>query len=92
MAVENLAVDEITEPIYVKTEDGKEAYRMFILLDKKEAHKANLKDDYKQICDFALESKKDESISEWINTSLEKTYVRVADEYKEQSFQYNWIK
>jgi peptidyl-prolyl cis-trans isomerase SurA len=92
MAIENLNVNEITEPIYVKTEDGKEAYRMFILLDKKEAHKANLTDDYKKICDFALENKKDESISEWINTSLLKTYVHISDKYKDQSFQYNWVK
>lgn len=92
MAIENLKVNEITEPIYVKTEDGKEAYRMFTLLGRKEAHKANLKDDYKKICDYALENKKEESISKWINTSLKKTYVRISDEYKDQSFQYNWIK
>lgn len=92
VAVEGLEVEEISEPIYVKMEDGKEAYRIFRLQDRLEAHQANLKDDYKMIRDLALEKKKDEVIAEWINTSLLKTYVRIADEYKSQAFQYNWVK
>ena len=73
-------------------EDGKEAYRMFILLDRKELHQVNLIDDYKKIRDLALESKKDESIEKWIAKSLEKTYVRVSELYKSEDFQYNWLK
>jgi len=92
IAVENLEVGDISEPSYVKMEDGKEAYRVYLLLDKTSAHTANLKDDYKQIRDLALEHKKDETISEWINTSLEKTYVRLNDDFSSLGFQYNWVK
>jgi len=92
IAVENLEVGDISEPSYVKMEDGKEAYRVYLLLDKTSAHTANLKDDYKQIRDLALEHKKDETISEWINTSLEKTYVRLNDNFSSLGFQYNWVK
>ena len=91
-AIENLETDEITEPIYLKMEDGKEAYRMFLLLDRKLAHQVNLVDDYKKIRDLALEDKKDKSIEEWINKSLEKTYIRVSDSFKSDDFQYNWLK
>ena len=67
VAIENLDVNEITEPIFVKMEDGKEAYRMFVLLNRKQQHQVNLVDDYKRIRDLALESKKDKSIEEWIS-------------------------
>ena len=92
LAVEQLEVNEISEPSYVKLDDGKEAFRLFKLLSKAEAHKVNFKDDYKMIRDMALEQKKDEAISEWINTSLLKTYVRINEAYKELDFQYNWLK
>ena len=91
-AIENLEIEAISQPIYLKMDDGKEAYRMFILLDRKELHQVNLIDDYKKIRDLALESKKDKSIEKWISKSLEKTYVRVNELYKSQDFQYNWIK
>ena len=92
LAVEQLEVNEISEPSYVKLDDGKEAFRLFKLLSKAEAHKVNFKDDYKMIRDMALEQKKDETISEWINTSLLKTYVRINEAYKVLDFQYNWLK
>lgn len=92
IVVEQLKVNEISEPIYVKLDDGKEAFRLFKLLSKSEAHKVNFKDDYKMIRDMALEQKKDEAISEWINTSLSKTYVRINEAYKVLNFQYNWLK
>ena len=92
VAIENLDVNEITEPLFVKMEDGKEAYRMFVLLNRKQQHQVNLVDDYKRIRDLALESKKDKSIEEWISKSLEQTYVRVHKSYKSDLFQYNWLK
>lgn len=92
IAIEGLEEGDITEPIYIKMDDGKEAYRVFRLLSKKEAHTANLKDDYKKIYDLALEDKKNKSVEDWTKTALEKTYVRIADAYKNQSFQYPWIK
>lgn len=92
LAVEQLEVNEISEPSYVKLDDGKEAFRLFKLLSKAEAHKVNFKDDYKMIRDMALDQKKDEAISDWINTSLSKTYVRINEAYKVLDFQYNWLK
>ena len=92
LAVEQLEVNEISEPSYVKLDDGKEAFRLFKLISKSEAHKVNFKEDYKMIRDMALEQKKDEAISEWINTSLLKTYVRINEAYKVLDFQYNWLK
>ena len=92
LVIEQLEVNEISEPNYVKLDNGKEAFRLFKLLSKTDAHQVNFKDDYKMIRDMALETKKDETISEWINSSLLKTYVRINEKYKELNFQYNWLK
>ncbi|MDA8934572.1 peptidylprolyl isomerase [Flavobacteriales bacterium] len=92
VAIENIDVNEITEPLFVKMEDGKEAYRMFVLLNRKQQHQVNLVDDYKRIRDLAIESKKDKSIEEWISKSLEQTYVSVHKSYQSDLFQYNWLK
>ena len=92
MAIENLEVNEITDPLFVKMEDGKEAYRIFVLLDRKKQHQVNLVDDYKRIRDLALESKKDKSIEQWISKSLEQTYVRLHKSYQSNLLQYNWLK
>ena len=91
-AIENLEVDAITEPLYLKMEDGKEAFRMFMVLDRKDQHQVNLIDDYKKIRDLALESKKDESIEKWINKSLDITYVRIHESFESEEFHYNWLK
>ena len=91
-AIENLDANAISEPIYLKMEDGKEAYRMFMVIERKDQHQVNLIDDYKKIRDLALESKKDESIAKWINKSLEKTYVRVNEAFSSEDFHYNWLK
>lgn len=90
--VEPMKVGDISLANYLKSEDGKESYTIYKLFSRKEAHKANLKDDYKKIRDLALESKKDVSIAEWINTSLLKTYVRISDQHESLAFQYNWLK
>tara|TARA_B100000767_G_scaffold147524_1_gene138990 strand:- start:728 stop:2095 length:1368 start_codon:yes stop_codon:yes gene_type:complete len=92
VAIENLNVNEITDALFVKMDDGKEAYRMFVLLNRKQQHQVNLVDDYKRIRDLALESKKDKSIEEWISKSLEQTYVSVHKSYQSDLFQYNWLK
>ena len=91
-AIEYLNPDDITAPLYLKMEDGKEAYRMFVLISRKQQHQVNLVDDYKRIRDLALESKKDKSIEKWISKSLERTYVRVDESYQSEDFQYNWLK
>lgn len=92
ISIESMNIGDISSANYVKSEDGKESYTIYKLLSRKEAHEANLSDDYKKIRDLALEFKKDKSITEWINSSLLKTYVRISDQHQSLAFQYNWLK
>ena len=41
-----MQVGELSEPVPMKTDDNKDAYRLLYLKRKTAPHKANLKDDY----------------------------------------------
>ncbi len=91
-AIEGLEMDEISIPMYVKTKDGKEAYRILFIKNRKEKHIANLKDDYQRIQGMALNEKKSEVMKTWANQMILETFVHISDEYKALKYNYNWIK
>jgi peptidyl-prolyl cis-trans isomerase SurA len=91
MSIEGMEVGALSAPIYLKMPDGKEAYRLLLLRSRKEAHIANLKDDYKRIYDAALADKQEIALHEWVSEKLVKTYVKIDPSYISPYFQYNWI-
>ncbi|MCF0205999.1 MAG: peptidylprolyl isomerase, partial [Bacteroidales bacterium] len=61
-------------------------------LDVKE-HKANLKDDYQELQNIALDDKNSKLIDNWVKSKVKEIYVRVDDEYKDCTFNVDcWIK
>ena len=91
LEIEKLNENEITQPLYVKLDNGKEAYRLFKLIKRINSHKANLKDDYKKISQMALEKKKNDVISKWIEDEIKKTHIYIDDKFKSFKLQYNWL-
>ena len=73
---------EYTTPKRYSQMDGSTAYRFFYLNAEKEAHKANLKDDYQKIQNLALEKKQEESVLEWVDSYKKGVYVWIDDKYK----------
>lgn len=90
--IDGLSIEEICEPSFFREPDGKEGYRLVRLLDKTEAHIADLKTDYQRLQNVALQEKKDKEVQKWIEEKLSKTYVRVNNDYFNCNFQRNWIK
>tara|TARA_B100000683_G_scaffold119042_1_gene117039 strand:+ start:8420 stop:9748 length:1329 start_codon:yes stop_codon:yes gene_type:complete len=60
--------------------DGMKAYRIIKIMKKIEEHKANLIDDFNQINDAALNSKKQKKISEWVDKKISNTYIRLSED------------
>ena len=60
--------------------DGMKAYRIIKINRKIDEHKANLVDDFSQINDVALNTKKQNKISEWIEQKISNTYIRLTDD------------
>ncbi|HNW88897.1 MAG TPA: peptidylprolyl isomerase [Bacteroidales bacterium] len=90
--IEKMKVGDISDPVIFTNEDGQQAYRMLKLKSRTEPHKANLKDDYPQIQNLALQIKQNQAISKWINNKSQNTFINISDNYKDCNFKYSWIR
>ncbi len=88
--IEKMEVGEISDPVPMKTEDQKDAYRLLKLIKRTPPHRANLKDDYSKIQEWALQDKQKRIVDEWINDKAAKTYIRIVDRYKKCDFTNDW--
>lgn len=91
-ALENMKKGEISEPVFFRTQDDKEGYRLVKLNNRIEAHVANLQTDYQRIQNVALTQKKQKVMTDWIDDKLRTTYVRVNNDYLQCEFRRDWIK
>jgi len=88
--VEKMEVGELSNPVPMKTEDQKDAYRLLLLKEKREPHRASLEQDYSKIQEWALQDKQRRIVDEWINEKARKTYIRIIDHYKDCTFANEW--
>lgn len=88
--IEKLAIGELSDPVPMKTEDGKDAYRLLLLKQKTTPHQANIKEDYNRIQGWALEKKKKKAVDDWIRGKSQKAFVNISDEYSDCTFKFNW--
>jgi len=80
-AIENLKPGEITETMETTDEKGEVRYQLIKVVTKTEPHRANLKEDYSRIQNFAKAGKKNEYINNWVEDKIRSTYIRVDKEY-----------
>lgn len=90
VVVNKLQVGEVSDPVPMKTKNGKDAYRLLIIKKKTTAHKANLKDDYALIQQWTMQKKRQEAINKWIDDKSTKAYVNISEEYRDCDFQFDW--
>ena len=90
--IDKMDIGEISNPVPMKTEEKKDAYRILLLKGKTQPHEANLADDYTIIREWALQDKKMRTIDEWIDNKAQNTYVRIIDEYRTCAFDHDWGK
>ena len=73
-------------------DDGKKAYRIIKITRKLEEHSANLIDDFSLINDAALNEKKQQKISEWVDKNITTTYIRFDYDYNNCDVLKKWKK
>ena len=88
--IEKMSENEISAPMIIQTEDGLKAYRLVKLRKKTIAHTANLIDDYDKIRNVALSEKKQETINDWLEEKIAKTYIKLGDSLKDCTFDHKW--
>ena len=90
VVVNKLQVGQVSDPVPMKTKNGKDAYRLLIIKKKTTPHRANLKDDYAVIQQWTMQSLRQEAINKWIDDKSKKAYVKIADDYCDCEFDFDW--
>lgn len=86
-------VNEISEPFKTLDDKQRPVYKIVKLLNKTSAHTANLRDDYVELSDMYMASKKEKRMDEWIREKQMGTYVRIDPTYMNCNFKYKgWVK
>lgn len=88
--IDKMKPGEISGSVPYTTEDGTQAYRVLYLKTRTDPHKANMKEDYNKIQEWALDNKKAKVISKWIELKSKTAYIRLGDKFKNCDFKYNW--
>lgn len=90
--VSSLKLNEITEPFYDETDKGLKMFKIILMKDKVDAHKANFVKDYVKIQRMALQKKQQETLEKWNKSHVSDTYVKINEENQKCEFKYNWSK
>lgn len=90
--VDQLKVGELSDPVPMKTQEGKDAFRLLMIRHKTEPHIANMREDYSRIQNWALQQKRQEAIDKWIASKSRSAYINIIDEFSECPFEFTWLK
>ena len=89
--ISTISVGSIIKPIYIKLENGAEAYRIIKLVDKKDEHIANLDDDYVFLKNYCFQLEKEEVLKDWYQKNLPKLHVQFTNKSVEHDFYKNLL-
>jgi peptidyl-prolyl cis-trans isomerase SurA len=82
-AIFDLKPKGISKPILMTMPDGQKGYRLVQLNSITKPHKANLKEDFDKIANFAKESKKNEYFLKWLKKKRSETFIQVTTMFNE---------
>lgn len=89
--IDKLKVGEVSQPVVMETEDGRQAYRLLYLKTRTLPHRATLDEDYDRIKEWAMREKQDEVFREWLNKKARKSFIRINDKFLDCEFQIDWV-
>lgn len=90
--IDKQEVEDISEPVIMQYPDGSQAYRIIKLIERTDPHRANLQDDYQLIQEMARNELSQKSIDDWVNSAVNRTYIKVDDAFNSCIFDYAWKK
>ena len=91
--IAKMNINEISKPFQTLDDKQRPVYKIIKLLNKTDAHKANMRDDYVELSNQYLASKKEKTMDKWIRDKQSGTYVHIDDTYLNCNFKYKgWMK
>ncbi len=90
----DMNLNEISKPFEtIDMENQQQIYKIVMLTNKIEAHKADLQNDYQTLAEMYLTKKKEETLQKWIAERQSQTYIRIDNTYANCNFNFDhWIK
>ncbi|MCB0819551.1 MAG: peptidylprolyl isomerase [Bacteroidetes bacterium] len=89
-AIDKLKVGEMSDPVPLREGEKKTAYRVLMLKERTEPHKANLKDDYQRILQAAEAAKREKLVNEWIHRKRQGFFINIDPLYDNCVFENDW--
>ncbi len=83
---------DISDPILVTGDDGKQSYAVYRLDNRLPAHAANMKDDYEVFKQVSESRAKQTETDKWLKKKIASTYVKFDAEYASCKMQFPWPK
>ena len=90
--VNDLKQGEISKVFLDKERAGAKFFKILKVNKKTEEHKADYGTDYTKIKELALSEKQFNEVIKWRAENIEKNYVKISNDYKDCTFESNWLK
>jgi peptidyl-prolyl cis-trans isomerase SurA len=91
--ISKMNINEISKPFQTLDDKQRPVYKIVKLVNKTSAHKANLRDDYVELSNVYMNSKKEKTLDSWIRDKQSGTYVHIDDTFVNCNFKYKgWMK
>jgi peptidyl-prolyl cis-trans isomerase SurA len=90
--VSNLKDNNVSLPIAEEDPSGRKYYKLMMVTNRYDEHKADYAKDYTKIKELALKEKQIRRIGEWSNEKIKETFIRINGEYRDCDFANNWLK
>jgi peptidyl-prolyl cis-trans isomerase SurA len=91
--ITSLRINEISDSFKSIDDKGQTIFKVIKLTNKTDKHFANLQNDYQQLAQVYLATKKEKTLKDWIAKQQSDTYIRIDNTYANCNFDFkNWIK
>ncbi len=90
--IRNLKDGEISYPILDEDRSGLKKYKILLISNRFDEHKADYSLDYSKIKELALKEKQINIIQNWMEEKIEETYININKDSRKCVFVNNWLK
>jgi peptidyl-prolyl cis-trans isomerase SurA len=90
--IRNLKDGEISFPILDEDRSGLKKYKILLISNRFDEHKADYSLDYSKIKELALKEKQIKIIQNWMKEKIEETFVNINKDSRKCVFVNNWLK
>ena len=91
--VDTLQVGQVSKAFSMINERGKSVCVIAKLKSRTEGHKATITEDFQVMKDVVLAKRREKKLHDWVVGKIKSTYVRIGDEYRDCTFEYEgWIR